>query len=98
MSADERSAADAVYILQAVARLLRASPIKSLDPNWADLHAGYLEDAAGAVVRDAQLDPQEVKDGAKYVGSEWESALIPILFGEDQALDIIRRARANGRS
>lgn len=93
MSAEERSAADAVYVLRAVARLLRASPNNSLTPEWAEQHAGYLVDVADAVIRDAGLDRARVDDGAKYVGLEWESALIPILFPEEQIDAIISRLR-----
>lgn len=93
MSAEERDASDAVYVLNAIARLLRVSPHGADDPSWAELHATYLEDIAGAVARDASLDSGRLEDGAKYVGNEWETALIPILFGGDQAEDIFRRVR-----
>lgn len=84
MTAEERTAADAVYVLRAVARLLRVSPNNSLTPQWADQHSAYLVDVADAVIRDARLDRAGVDDGAKYVGFEWESALIPILFPQEQ--------------
>lgn len=81
MSIEERSADDAVYVLRAVARLMRISPYKDEDPNWTEMHAEYLEDIAGAVARDANLDSNELEAGAKYVGSEWENALSPVFYG-----------------
>lgn len=95
MSANERGAADAVYALTAVARLLRASPYAAEDPSWAELHATYFEDIAGAVQRDAALRAEDVENGAKYVGLEWESALIPILYGEDNAESVVRTVQAH---
>lgn len=97
MSADERSAADAVYVLSAIARLLRASPYRGQVPvDWVEMHAGYLEDIAGAVARDANLEPKQLADGAGYVGTEWESALIPIIFPEDSTEAVFLRARESG--
>lgn len=91
MSSDERSAADAVYVLNAIARLLRVSPHQSADPRWAEMHAGYLEDIAGAVARDAALDQERLDVGEKYVGDEWAHSLIPILFGRDQIETVARK-------
>jgi hypothetical protein len=84
MSADQRSASDAVYVLEAVARLLRVSPHNSLSQGWAEQHAQYLEDIAGAVVRDAGLDVDELAAGRAHVGREWDTAFIPVLFAEDE--------------
>lgn len=91
MSANERSAADAVYVLNAIAKLLRVSPHQAADPRWAELHAGYLEDIAGAVVRDAALDQERLDAGEKYVADEWAHSLMPILFGKDQTEKIARK-------
>lgn len=97
MSAEERSAADAVYVLRAVARLMRVSPHDTDDPEWAEMHATYLEDIAEAVVRDAAIDRQQLDQGAKYVGTEWESALTPILFGQDKAHEVYRSIQTLGK-
>jgi len=94
MSAQERTAADACYVLKAVARLLRASPYQTEDPAWAEQHAAYLDDIAAAVARDAALDPVKLEAGARQVGSEWEASLMPILFGEDQADAVARRLQS----
>lgn len=91
MSANQRSAADAVHVLNAVARLLRSSPYASENADWSEMHAEYLEDIAGAVQRDAVLDPQMLKDGAAYVGREWEHAFIPIFFGHARIEEIAER-------
>lgn len=91
MGANQRSAADAVHVLNAVARLLRASPYKNENPDWAETHAEYLEDVAVAVKRDAAIDAQVLEDGARWAGREWEHALIPILFGYDRLEEIDRR-------
>ncbi|MBR7551247.1 hypothetical protein KC220_22155, partial [Mycobacterium tuberculosis] len=74
MSAEQRSAADAVYVLNAIARLMRASPHATENMEWTEMHAEYLEEIAGAVQRDAALDPHMLEDGAAYVGREWEHA------------------------
>jgi len=97
MSAEERSAADAVYILRAVARLMRVSPHDTNDLEWAEMHATYLEDIAEAVVRDAAIDREQLDQGAKYVGTEWESALAPILFGQDKAHGVYRSIQTFGK-
>lgn len=91
MSADERSAADAVYVLNSIARLMRVSPHQAADPSWAELQAGYLEDIAGAVARDAALDQERLAAGEKYVADEWAHSLIPVLFGRDQTENIARK-------
>ncbi len=92
MTADQRHASDAVYVLKAIARLIRNSPHKEdAGDEWAELHASYLEDIAGAVIRDAQLDPEQVAAGSSYVGNEWEGALIPILFGFDDQKAVVRK-------
>ncbi len=42
MSAEQRSAADAVYVLNAIARLMRASPHATENMEWTEMHAEYL--------------------------------------------------------
>ena len=91
MSMNERSVDDAVYVLHAMARILRASP-NALDRDWAELHASYLEDIAGAVVRDAGLDVERVRHSLGFLGYEWDHALIPILFPSEQIEDVATRA------
>lgn len=91
MSAEQRSAADAVYVLNAIARLMRSSPYAAENAEWADMHAEYLEDIGRAVQRDAGLDPQMLEDGAAYVGREWEHALIPVFYGHERIEEIVKR-------
>ncbi|MBN9223805.1 hypothetical protein [Microbacterium sp.] len=91
MSADQKDASDGVYVLEAVARLLRASPYADEDQEWASLHAEYLDEIAGAVARDAKLDLAALEAGAAYAGGEWEKALALILFGEERAEELFRR-------
>lgn len=83
MSAEERTADDAVYVLRSLARILRVSPNRDSHADWADQHAGYLEDIAAAVIRDASIDPKRIEAGENYVGHEWYNALIPVLFPDD---------------
>ncbi|EKU46538.1 hypothetical protein M3B92_11210 [Brevibacterium casei] len=58
---------------------------------WTEMHAEYLEEIAGAVQRDAALDPHMLEDGAAYVGREWEHALIPVFYGHDRIEEIVER-------
>lgn len=96
MTADQRDASDAVYVLKAIARLIRNSPHKEdAGDDWAEMHAGYLEDIAGAVIRDAQLDAEQVAAGERYVGNEWEGALIPILFGFEDQKSVVQKLRSS---
>lgn len=91
MSAEPRDPSDAVHVLNAIARLMRSSPYASENAEWSEMHAEYLEDIAVAVQRGAALDPQMLKDGAAYVGRDWEHALIPIFFGHDRIEEIAER-------
>lgn len=93
MSADQKHASDGVYVLEAVARLLRASPYAEEDPEGANLHAGYLDDIAAAVARDAELDRAALEAGAGYARGEWENALILTLFGAERAEEVVGRLR-----
>lgn len=95
MSIEARDASDAVYALRGIARILRASPYRQPDPDWTEAHAAYLEDIAAVVIRDAGLDAEQIATGALYVGEEWEHALIPILFGVEQAENIVARLQPN---
>ena len=89
----EHTANDAVYALRAVARILLASPNNTTTPKWARTHAAYFQDMAEAVIREADLDRDQIDIGADYVGHDWESALIPILFPEQQLDHVATRVR-----
>lgn len=39
-----RTTSDAVYVLNAIARLMRASPYKNENSDWTKTHADYLKD------------------------------------------------------
>lgn len=93
MSTQQQTADDAVYALRAVARLLLSSPNSNMSPEWARTHAAYFDDMAEAVIREANLDRSRVDTGADYVGHDWESALIPILFPDDQIERVANRVR-----
>lgn len=56
------------------------------------MRAGYLEDIAMAVARDAKLPQQQLADGAKYVEGEWRTALSVTLFGQERAEEVRRGA------
>lgn len=90
MSADERGVSDAIFILEAVAKLIRATPNRDMGDSWIEMHAGYLEDAAQAAARDAGVDAEVLRAGRAYVGSEWISALAPIFFAPDEVNGIYR--------
>ncbi len=90
---EQKDAGDGVYVPEAVARLLRASPFAEEDPEWANLHADYLDDIAAAVVRDAELDRVALEAGSRYVRGEWEKALILPLFGAERAEEVLGRLR-----
>lgn len=89
----QHTADDAVYALRAVARILLASPNKTLDPEWARSYAAQFQDMAEAVIREADLDRTQIDIGANYVGHDWESALIPILFPAEQIEHVATRVR-----
>lgn len=89
----QHTADDAVYALRAIARILLASPNSIMPPEWARTHADYLEDIAEAVIREAGLDRDRIDAGANYVGHDWESALIPILFPDEQIEHVANRVR-----
>ena len=93
MSVDQKDASDGADMMEAVARLLRASPYADEDREWASLHADYIDDIAGAVALDAKLDPSALEAGATYAGGEWEKALALILFGEERAEELLGRLR-----
>lgn len=93
MSAQQHTADDAVYALRAVARLLLAAPNSNMPPEWARTHAAYFQDMAEAVIGEAKLDRSRIDTGADYVGHDWESALIPILFPDDQIEHVANRVR-----
>ena len=90
MSANERSAIDAVMVLESVARILRASPHRgeTLTAGWAEQHAKYLEDIAAATARDAGITSDEVAAARAYVDREWDTAFLPVLFPGNQIENI----------
>ena len=90
MSASGRSAADAVMILESLARVLRASP-NAISGEDAETQAGYVDDAAGAVVRDAKLSQDELNQTRAFGGTEWDSALLNVLLPSDQVISTFRR-------
>lgn len=89
----QHTADDAVYVLRAVARIFLASPNNTMPPEWARSHAAHFRDMAEAVIREADLDPARIDTGANYVGHDWESALIPILFPDEQIEHVATRVR-----
>lgn len=54
MSSSERTAADAIMILESLARVLRTSPHGSPGADN-EIQVGYVDDAAGALIRDANV-------------------------------------------
>lgn len=90
MTTSDRTAADAVMILESLSRLLRASPNR-LSSEDAETQAGYVDDAAGAVTRDANISTDELNQFRAYGGSEWDSALLGVLLPADQVRAVFAR-------
>jgi|SRR5699024_6059976 len=67
--------------------------VSLMPPEWARTHAAYFQGMAEAVIREAGLDPVRIDTGANYVGHDWESALIPIVFPDEQVEHVATRVR-----
>ncbi|QNA91412.1 MULTISPECIES: hypothetical protein [unclassified Microbacterium] len=80
MTEEERGASDAVLILEAVARLLRASPNHEMSADWVAMHAEHLEHAARITAEEAGVPPENLRVPRLFASAEWERALAPILF------------------
>lgn len=90
MSSSDRTAADAVMILESLARILRTSPHGSPgDDN--EIQAGYVDDAAGALIRDARLSDTDLENTRKYGGREWDGALLYALFPDTMIQELHAR-------
>lgn len=89
MSSSERTAADAVMILESLARILRTSPHGSPDDN--EIQAGYVDDAAGALIRDASLAGADLENTRNYGGREWDGALLYALFPDTMIQELHAR-------
>lgn len=85
-----REATNAVIILEALAKVLQASPFGLTEEDTAD-HVGYVREAASAVARAADLDPEQLMAAKLYGGSKWTTALLNILFPRDQVMDVYAR-------
>lgn len=79
MTSSDRTAVDAVMILESLARILRTSPYGSPDEDN-EIQASYVDDAVGALIRDAELADDELENHRKYGGREWDGALLFALF------------------
>lgn len=94
MSAADRSPVDAVTILTAIARLLRATPHGSpTDPEVQRL-ARDLEDTASAVALATSARPQQLEDAALFADGQWERDLARILYGTAAVDDTLTRLAA----
>lgn len=89
MSTSERTAADAVMILESLSRILRTTPYGSPDDN--KLQASYVDDSAGALARDAHLSEDELHNARDYGGREWDGALLYALFPDTMIQELHSR-------
>lgn len=86
----DKTATDAVMILEALARILQASPHAITEEFSAD-HVQYVRSAAAAVTRAARINAEELEGARRYGGSEWDSAFLNILFPRDQVVAVYNR-------
>ncbi len=92
MATSDRTAVDAVLILESLARVLRASPNGSPGHDN-EVQASYVDDTIGALIRDAKIPEQTINNARDYGGGEWDTALLYALFPGDDLLDINARMR-----
>ncbi|MCS6563584.1 hypothetical protein N8D74_17655 (plasmid) [Curtobacterium flaccumfaciens] len=90
MSSSERSAADAVMILESLARVLRTSPHGSPGADN-EIQAGYVDDAVGALIRDANVSADELDNHRRMGGREWDGALLYALFPDTMIQELHAR-------
>jgi hypothetical protein len=77
MTTNNYTPRDAIFILEAVARILETSH-SQLSETFAEQHAGYLRDAARSVADELDLRPDH-GDSDHGAIDEWTCALLPIL-------------------
>lgn len=89
MATSQRTAVDAVLILESLSKILRVTPNGSREDS--DLHAAYVDDSIEAVIRQAQLSPEDIEAARNWGGSEWTSALLYALFPHENLIELHRK-------
>lgn len=92
MATSDRTAVDAVLILESLARVLRASPNGSPGQDN-EVQASYVDDSIGALVREAQIPQQTIDAARSYGGGEWDTALLYALFPGGLLLELNAQMR-----
>jgi hypothetical protein len=82
----ESSTVQALMILEALAQVL-ASAEGHMGSEYAVQHAGYVRDAARAVIRDAGVEAADLEEAEKWGSGEWVRSLLAILYPSEQLED-----------
>lgn len=94
MTTNNYTPRDAVFILEAVARILETSH-SQLSETFAQQHADYLRDAARSVADELDVPPDLDNSAHEAIVDEWTCALLPILHNTpSQITDHYARIRA----
>lgn len=86
----DRSSIDAVLILESLSRLLRAAPTAWPNTDKA-LQSSYVDDSIRAVIDEADIAPEDLKNARAWAGTEWDAAFLNILFQPDDDVPTFQR-------
>lgn len=94
MATTESDSTQALLILDALAQVLDAAE-GHMGADWAQMHAGYVRDAAKAVQRDTGITDSQLDNAHAYAQDEWVVAFTNILYPTEQVKDRYEKIRGH---